>query len=279
MSCNCYEIACDDSRVEIWLSRRLPFEPVGHIREARERLRTALASLEEQPRRIISATYTSSDLAPCDAENVLFYNVGASAFNAVAGAGLHFERRRSAPPAAPSGGTYGHYHSYVMVEPPSGWEPGCELEFTTGALTSSTKTHDVWWAATHAAARATGEFSGPFEMRIDAYLPCARRNAAALIKPLVDGVVCAMHSDVVADPEAVAAIASRLEVENRAVRDALASPVCPVLGERSIVRPYRRGVKWDPADDLCDACTLILRQEPRCDCRVEVAVRQAGGVL
>lgn len=43
----------------------------------------------------------------------------------------------------------------------------------------------------------------------------------------------------------------------QAVADLLLDDSVAVLGQRRTVAPYREGVKWDPADDLCLAGEVL----------------------
>jgi len=86
-----YFVNASDGVVEAWSSTRLQFPPRGWQRDFRAILRSAISALRgtELP---LNAQYRSAVREHCDTENILFYNVGTSAFAAAAAAGVHFER-------------------------------------------------------------------------------------------------------------------------------------------------------------------------------------------
>ena len=49
----------------------------------------------------------------------------------------------------------------------------------------------------------------------------------------------------------------------RSVEGALRSPDHPVLGEIDLVQSYRDFIKWNPADDLCEHCRVLVELWPR----------------
>jgi len=69
-----FELEDTPDTVDFWTDVRLPFEPQGSAKEARERLRSALAALN--PTGELTATYSAEPGGLCDLENVLAYNVG-----------------------------------------------------------------------------------------------------------------------------------------------------------------------------------------------------------
>ena len=79
MSTSDFHLQCDPESVQLWSAFRLPFDPKGQMRQARDDLRQALRQLVARGDQIIDATYTSLDSGFCDVENVLLYNVGAAA--------------------------------------------------------------------------------------------------------------------------------------------------------------------------------------------------------
>jgi len=87
--------------VELWSHRRLPFEPKGELKEMRTDLADALRVLRCGRGKLLHATYASGVGDPCDAENILFYNVGAATFAHTCSRGLRFERVFAEPPLAP----------------------------------------------------------------------------------------------------------------------------------------------------------------------------------
>ncbi|PZS22481.1 MAG: hypothetical protein DLM54_02855, partial [Acidimicrobiales bacterium] len=116
-----------DGRVESWSVTRLPFEPSGSMLEFRAALRLAVRRLaaEAGPSYRLTGVYSSDQNAFVDTENVLFYNVGTSAFGRPSS--IHIERRFDVPPLVPlSGCSAVHHHRYLATEevPEGGWSRG-----------------------------------------------------------------------------------------------------------------------------------------------------------
>ncbi len=116
-----------NAMVEAWSVTRLPFEPRGSMLELRTSLRLALRSLADRagPSYRLSCTYTSQQVGVVDTENVLLYNVGASAFGRPST--IHIERRFELPALVPlRRGRVEHHHRYLAAEdtPECGWSKG-----------------------------------------------------------------------------------------------------------------------------------------------------------
>ena len=82
-----------------------------------------------------------------------------------------------------------------------------------------------------------------FGMRVIAHLP-RRLLPAGLMKPLLDGIVCAFHRR--SGTNDVLHSITQNSFENM-VGDA--GNFISVLGRRDYVQPYRNGFKWNPADE------------------------------
>lgn len=247
--------------VEAWACSRLPFEPKKQWhRRFYEQLRQAVRELD-----------------PCDAENLLFYNVGASHFKQATRWGLRFERGFAKPPPTGSGPpSYEHYYRYEFVpseRPFQHWHHLRVLarwtEVPCPILSSSSSPARIWWALKQA---APGMESFPssytpgqhFAVRLVLHLPTGEQvNLAALAKPLFDGAIAAFHHDPTPDPEVVSRLSRQLDAEPSEVRHSLANFSLAVLGSRQLVRPRLRGVQWNPADHLCVAGQLIWQDAAR----------------
>ncbi|MDB5075827.1 MAG: hypothetical protein JWO42_2006, partial [Chloroflexi bacterium] len=100
--------------VEAWSSQRLPFEPKGWLADFRNDLRQTVRTLRIGPSRILHAVYASNDPTRCDAENILFYNIGSAAFSSVDTQGVRFERAFDCPePPSPTDPST-HYVAYAI---------------------------------------------------------------------------------------------------------------------------------------------------------------------
>lgn len=269
-----YCLSVDENVVRLWLRRRLPLEPKGEVATARRELARALRCLVPPQQSLLHGTYRSLDGSVFDVENVLFYNVGSGPFARAARHGMAFERFRSVPPHAPDLQEYQHFHEYrfrtATLEVRRA--ANCSFTFTPPYLSSATKTHEVWWRASESM-RADSRMVGPFGLRIDLQLPYVISNVAGILKSLVDGVVSALHVDPNPSTAAVERLSMRTGWGQDDIHHRLANPAGAVLGSRAVLSAYRKFVKWDPADHLCDAFQLTIAVAEQATCTVAIESR------
>jgi hypothetical protein len=271
---SCGEIEIDSTSVAIWLNTRLPFEPKGEMREARDRLREALSALESaSSETILTAVYTSLDEGFCDVENVLLYNVGSTAFAKSSQGGIRFERRIATPPQSPSGASFEHQNRYslakICAESPN--TSVYTREFDLVSLSSSTKPHEVWWAFHEGeGGDSESQIQGAFALEIRLVTPKQLGNLASVIKPLLDGIISAMHSESNLDPVAAQRLAEKLGRPIESVVSRLQLPSAPILGPQDLLQVTSAGVKWNPADHLCQQCTVVVEAGAHWRCSASV---------
>jgi hypothetical protein len=250
-----YEIASDQDSVELWSDVRLPFEPEGIMKEARATLRQAVRKLPVEEGHWLAAQYVSAAADFVDMENVLFYNVGSGAFSRLIGPGLTATRSHERPPVSPKGLQYSHYQSYRIQPAPSVRRSGTFLVFQSPPLNTATKPHDVWWAASAGSATRAAAIAGRYRLVVEVPRSTSQ-NLAASMKPLLDGIISAMHWVDHIDESAVGRLSEATRWEASDIIRRLQRPAAPILGPRTVLCSYRNFIKWDPADDLCDAFTL-----------------------
>src|SRR5438552_11000932 len=245
-----FAVVGNDRAVEAWSRFRLPFEPRAAALEFRSALRIAIARLT--PDGAFRCEYGSAVRSFCDVENVLLYNVGMSFFRPLTQAGIVFERSYRVP-RAPSPETYGHYHRYAVGEGFgfTTWEPTTVVARWQGRTPSGSATKpESWWLASATALReqrATVDFGAVFGLRIR--MGTGRATLSSTLKPMLDGMIAALHCDRAPSTAAVERLAARLAWPASSVEDLLRRDPAP-LGARTVVRPYRKGVQWNPVDDL-----------------------------
>lgn len=271
----------ESGRVEMWTTRRLPFEPKGALLEARNHIRRELKKLVANSETSLDAQYISAHTGFVDTESVLLYNVGPSAFALASRFGLRFTRQFAEPPATPNGeSVWRHYHSYSLV-------PRLALDHSFSSiarfrihlpkLSLSLKVHDYWWAAKESLASVENYFnslSGPYSMTMEIDGPAFHGNYAALVKPLFDGVISSLHHDpTVESTDPVSnRIAGKLNVTPVQVAEYLGESANSVLGSRKVVSPYRQFVKWNPQDELCLVGQLLVQHRDSSSWTIDVAV-------
>lgn len=268
-----------NQKVELWTSRRMPFEPTGMLRRIRDALRTQLRGLKAKRNHLLEMTYTSQLRSFVDTENVLIYNIRTSALRTASQFGLSFRRIFSEPPTIDGEkAVWRHYHNYSIVRP-STFESAnasalLDFDFEMQSLSASCKPHHFWWAAKQAAiltnpVLATAECFG---ITIRILGPVYRGNVASIVKPLFDGLISALHWSNVDSEKCAKLIALDLGVSANGVAQLIENPTNCILGSRRVVSPYRGFVKWNPADDRCISGQLSLVQRDSCGYRVEVEI-------
>lgn len=247
--------------VEVWSSRRLPFEPKGAMVELRGAIRAAVAELSRAAgyRYRLAATYRSLAPGLVDAENILFYNVGTGAFGRPVA--IHGERRFEDPPPpldqAP--GPYAHHHRYVAngVDTPTPWrvvQTACRwsapLPNGAGDLSGVART----WRAIRQVMEQCGVVPDrePFAVRATIAGPGAVGLALlSSLKTVLDGIVAACHHHDGTDAfELASRIAEAGQMSMAEVQTLLSEARSSPLGERRLVHRFGKGVQWNPADDL-----------------------------
>ena len=257
----------DRPSVEAWSAERLPFEPKGWKLQFRNDLREALRRLSFVSGSNLVALYISPVEEYCDAENIMFYNVGAASFARLKCKSIRFERVFSQPPTTPMSRHIGwkHYLSYVLSKRAQGftyWEPTRLLakweQLPCGKITSSSKVESVWhrFKLGIGAGRvqrlvASEAIASNLGLEVTIHVPRGTRlNLTSVIKPVFDGIVAAFSRDEGGMDLATERLAAALGIDQEELTGLLEDETMAVLGSRRLVHPRGRGVQWNPNDDL-----------------------------
>lgn len=94
------------------------------------------------------------------------------------------------------------------------------------------------------------------------FLECHLRlfsNLAAVIKPLLDGIICAFHAHNGTNNSIVTwRLAARLGERKSVIENMLMDQSSAILGTRNLLHPFGKGIQWNPADDFCIAAKILL---------------------
>lgn len=239
-----YELVVSEDRVDLWSEVRLPFEPEGELRRMRDELRAALRQLRGLQ---LCARFAGAEGSRFDLENVLFYNVGCSAFRALASRRVRFERAFDVPPA-PSGIARPWHHSY-SASLPCLWQPGPTVARLSLSTPRPSLSVAALWLAGQQIRTESGSVSDRDPLFVRIHLKTPRPlNLTEVVKKLIDGVFCSLHS-YAGEPSAdlVSRISSAAGIAQDTVGAYLARP--GPLGPVRYVWPFRTGLQWSPADD------------------------------
>lgn len=266
-----FDIAANEKSVLAASDFYVPFEigasqgdKRGQIAEFKSNLRTAAAMMRPQDQEVLFAQYAEDGEQSrlFDLENMLFYNIGPAAFASCAVRGISFSALPDKAALCRQNGLRErkHVYSYRCL-------PLSEAEACFDALPLMAEWTDVpldrheadtpakYWKAVRSARDKVTAFdygesplSSCFALRIELFLP-QKVRLANMVKPLIDGVVCAFHG---ANASCLACLTDFCR-RQRCEELSLPGRFPAVLGERTFIRPYRNGQSflWDPADDLC----------------------------
>lgn len=126
----------------------------------------------------------------------------------------------------------------------------------------------IWWAlrSSRAAIRPEGvrQFEEPFTITLEIASP-TQRLTPALVKSILDGVVCGLQSqNGPLDAALASRIADRLDTPPEKAQQALADAAPSTLGVcPRLVCARGSGVQWLPDDHLCTAAKLTFKPAKR----------------
>lgn len=256
--------------VEVWSSIRLPFEPRGRLLEMRNSIRSAIKGMQITKKTMLHALYVSDEKTFCDVENVLLYNVGTGAFANICRKGLCIERKIDIP-QQPHGSISKmlHYHKYSLIdftEGPLYWAKELSLASWKGIpcpeLRGNNKPHSFWYAIKKAKIDVIGKIQFPryfgVELKINAPQGTSI-NLASVIKPLLDGIVCAFHTHNGDNNSVVVGRLSQyLKEDVSVIENMLMDQETGIFGIRNLLHPFGKGVQWNPGDDFCIVAKILL---------------------
>lgn len=253
----------------------VPFEPKkvhSELYEIVQKLRTdirqSVSQLIPQKGELILASYSENDkIRMYDVENMLFYNIGSSAFrqnckHQVAFCGdiesfSAYELERSDVEER-------YFYSYEVVPESSVLDllkdKKVSAHWNQVPIDMNYKQSPARYYAALRAGTKNIVFdnvirdNAPIGLRIELTLPRAS-SAVAVMKPLVDGVICAFHGE----KDATIDVLCKL-FEKDFVKQNTRRPEWNLLGDREYVARYRgmNSFKWNPEDErLCFALITV----------------------
>jgi hypothetical protein len=192
----------NNKMLEVYSSKRLPYEPKDWQLELRNTIRSHLKLLSGDGV-ILQTLYKSMSQRFFDIENVLFYNVGPTSFSHLNLKFLQFERAYEHPPIANEDQHFEHYQSYKIIEQDEQvskyWMKKSTLatwmNVTIPKLSSEIKPHFIWHAMKTGSVKIHDRINSHFyglEVTIKAPIHI-QVNLVSVIKPLIDGIISAFH--------------------------------------------------------------------------------------
>jgi hypothetical protein len=162
----------DRRQVWLWGTRYIPYEGLTPGQQAaRDALRLQVRSLAAATGEILHASYAGFKPANMDAENLLLYNIDATArgsFQPGTRHGVRFEMAAGLRRDPPSGRHFRCSYQYRLISPDndlSHWRPVRRLADFSGAdlgrFPSDKRLQQVWLAIHHAKAETAGQPTAP----------------------------------------------------------------------------------------------------------------------
>ncbi|MEP0324823.1 hypothetical protein [Bauldia litoralis] len=241
----------------------------GPLDVARQELRTALEAFKAAPGQIIEGVYSSLVEGYFDVENVLLYNIEPAAFRNSAVNGLRLRRCRSGSDNIVEG--FAHKMVYRLIPVPR--IPASHLVRLTFVPDRLKDPFDVWWASGMGQASSTGTILGTYGIYVELGGPIPPKNPAQRVKPLFDGIIASLQRDSLPDAVAIERLSQKHRIDSGLIKERLMNPIVSAISasrSKRLVRQYREGVQWHPADDLCEECTLIVTRKPAPICNAFV---------
>jgi hypothetical protein len=234
-------------------------------------------SLAAAPDEILHASYAGPKATNMDVENLVFYNIDATAggcFQPGTRHGVRFEMAAALHGDPPSGRRYACSYQDGLKSPDSSlshWRLVRRLasftEADLGLFPSTKRLEQVWLAIHDAKVEPVGARVAPTE-RFAVFLTLSHpgTNSAGvnpeLVKALIDGTVAAFesHDDFASVDEIAARLARITGQPTGLIKQALLDDGRAALGSDRLVYLRRTGVQWNPADHLCVAGQVVCRQ-------------------
>lgn len=269
-----YEIYFSSNSVLACSKKRIAFSPRGWQKEFRKRLRCALLQLYSAENQCLTAYCHTVKDGFFDLENILFYNIGAHSFRETAKNQVSAALVSSHEDfVAVDNGAFPHIYLYKIMDSASAvdlqatrdtavdWEP---VPVSKG-FRGEKKPFYYWEALTQDSSKIHQHYAiqpgKPFAINVCLSIPESETiNLTGVMKPLLDGIVCAFHgpdSRLAADAEE---IGKRLGI----TKDRLLHSTTNVLGETCFVKlnQNQKSVRWNPQDYRCESFTLSVEHNP-----------------
>ena len=253
-----YLVLSSDLEVMACSKIKIPFEPNPEQSAFRELIQSKLKALRPFGDQILYAQYGCAASQFTDVENALFYNMGTASFCAALSkeTSVYFKRMQPNEICGCENWEFQYFYHYSWV--PKGkykywWEKEliCEWkDISLGRVNSTSKATDYFLAI-----KQSPELIQCFEegskttlgLKIRVSIPkTARfRNVISIMKPMIDGVICAFHTP---DGIAIEEVSKLLNINQEVFLSA--EKTC--LGKCCYISPYRKSIKWNPQDERLD---------------------------
>ncbi len=271
-----YKIIIDNNKILALSKFRIPFdlyllkgERKENILSFRNDLIEAIKTLKSHDNQLLFGRYGSTDTVNVfyDVENILFYNVGTSNFKNLVKNGISFsslESDETESILSEYGIEYSCIYEYSMIDYDNDvcgknqllakWDSVDFCKF------KGSKPVD-YWKSIKSIEKEIIRYRGidcnkneAFGLDLTVSVPLGIDfNIATSMKPFLDGLICAFHSE------------EKMEDDLEYLIDKVQCPKSwfsnnslDLFGARQYLYKYRDYIKWNPADDLCKNVRIVL---------------------
>ena len=195
-------------------------------------------------------------------ENVLFYNIGNKPFTRLDLDEISFQLEQENNIES---GIYKYEYNLSKEKSSVLYrEPCLNFCFEMNRLTSSLKPLEYWFAVKHGVInQISNRQIGKFHIVLLIECPTKYHNLASLMKPMLDGIISAFHFETSPERKAIEYIAEQKHISELDVVKLLEESEYSLLGGRSLVSPFRNGIKWNPKDENCVGVNIRQVVYPR----------------
>lgn len=254
-------------------SIRLPFEPKKESLELKNLLRQEIESLIPNNSRKLYASLTSPKIDYFDVENILFYNVGTGVFSSLELEELQFELH-----FRPEENVYTYNYQLFQDSSPL-TEPNktlCRFSARNVSFKIDHKPFYYWLLLHHGEWELEAPYTQGSELSltIEIGVPSLLRNMVSIMKPLLDGIIAVLHYQPEVNPEVINRLKDKTSLEGHKLASLFEPKDYSLLGERQLISIFRKGVKWNPQDELCTQVKLCQTLSPQGYLNVTVMERR-----
>ena len=257
----------NNNQTEMWADEYIPFEPKGLHMQMRNDLRYAIREMVRETEGVLYASYVSDSDKFCDAENVLFYNIGTSVFTPLCKNGICFERgfgkvRADGENIKP------HYYHYSQGSNSRLWQEKEVLAVwknvnMVSTPTSNSKPYLFWQSLKSGEMTCTPKkVCENHGLSVSLNVPeKAWCNLSTLMKPLLDGIISVFHQHKGRlDDDTLSRLSNVTALDKGKLEHLLCESRTAALGDRTVISAYRDGIKWNPEDDKCVMAKIMINR-------------------
>lgn len=241
---------------------RISFEPKGIEKEFRNSLRRELTKLELSKDEILLAIFKNVKQDFFDVENILFYNIGTSSFKETSSNGIIFEYPDKILQSSEGLNNEYIYRIINEEEYHSSFvdEKVCDFEFVMDNIDANMKPHNYWYAFHRGMVKCYTNINNKtdyFGIDMQIHTPKSFYNLTSLIKPMLDGIISALHYELRFDMTGIERLSEKLNLRVNETIELLERRSYSILEGRRLLAKYRNGIKWNPEDERCRKVRIV----------------------